>query len=477
MANHTHDVIIVGGGAAGLVATVGCSRLGMKTALIERKALGGDCLYHGCVPSKALLRSATVYQEARHSADYGLPEAQLGPVDMRAVNERVRRVVERVAEHDSPERFRELGAELFFGESWFRSPYELEMQSGERISAPKIVLATGCSPAVPPIPGLDEAGYITNRDLFDLKDLPKRLLVIGAGPIGTEMSQAFARLGSEVTLFDLAEQLLPREDPDMAAHVRSRLEADGVQLRLGVKLLKAEANGGEKALRLESGEVVAGDELLVAAGRVGNVEGMNLEAAGVELRNGFIWTDSKLRTSRSHIHAIGDCNGRYLFTHVASAEASVVVRRVALRLGGAMNYNNVPWVTYTDPELASIGYNERRAQEAEIDYTVLHTPVEGNDRAQAEGKPAGAMKLLLDPKERIIGAQIAAAHAGDLLLPQLFAVSGSWKIGKLMGPIVPYPTMGELHRKAAGDHMGPKLFNPRIRGILKRLYRYRGSGK
>jgi pyruvate/2-oxoglutarate dehydrogenase complex dihydrolipoamide dehydrogenase (E3) component len=476
MARHTHDVIIVGGGAAGLVTTVGCSRLGMKTALLERKALGGDCLYHGCVPSKTLLRSATVYKEAQRAPDYGLPEMQMSPIDMKAVNARVQRVVEHIAQHDSPERFRGLGAELYFGESRFRSPHEIEVPGGEIISAPKIVLATGSSPKAPPISGLDETGYITNLDVFDLTNLPKRLLVIGAGPIGAEMSQAFARLGSSVTLLDVANQVLPREDADMAAYVRRQLEADGVTVRVGVKPARAEAAGGEKRIHLEDGEVLAGEELLVAAGRVGNTEGLELDAAGVEIKGGFIATDSKLRSSQKHIHAIGDCNGRYLFTHVASAEASVVVRRVALRVGGAMNYNNVPWVTYTEPELASIGYNEQRATEAGLEYSVLRTQVAGNDRAQAEGKIDGEMKMLLDPKERVIGVQIAAAHAGDLLLPQLYAVSENWKVGKLMGPIVPYPTMGELHKKAAGDHMGPKLFNDRIRGILRRLYRYRGTG-
>lgn len=475
MARYTHDVVIIGGGAAGLVVTVGCSRLGMKTALVERNALGGDCLYHGCVPSKTLLRSATLFKESTHAGSYGLPEAEFGDVDLGAVNARVQRVIAEIAQHDSPERFRALGAELFFGASRFVSPHELVLESGEVISARNIVLATGSSPKPLPVPGLEEVGYLTNRDIFDLRKLPKRLIVIGAGPIGTEMSQAFARLGSAVTLIDVAEQLLPREDPDIAEYVKRELEDDGVQLKLGAHIAQAELGNGEKRLHLQSGEQLAGDEILLAVGRVGNSEGLDLPAAGIEVKNDFIATDSKLRTSQKHIYAIGDCNGRFLFTHVASAEASVVVRRIALRIGGAMNYNNVPWVTYTEPEIASVGLNERRAREGGIDYSVVRTSLSANDRALAEGKSAGTMKILLDRKERVIGAQIAASHAGDLLLPQLFAVSGGWKVSKLMGPIVPYPTMGELHKKAAGDYMAPKLFNNRIRRILKTLYRYRGE--
>jgi pyruvate/2-oxoglutarate dehydrogenase complex dihydrolipoamide dehydrogenase (E3) component len=223
-------------------------------------------------------------------------------------------------------------------------------------------------------------------------------------------------------------------------------------------------------------ERFAADEILLAVGRKANVEGLELENAGVELERGFISTDSKLRTSRKHIYAIGDCNGRYLFTHVASAEASVVVRRVGLKAGGSMSYRSIPWVTYTDPELASVGFNEQRAREAGLEYRVLKQDFGGNDRAHAEGRTEGVMKVLLDRKERVIGSQIAGEHAGELLSPSLYAVSEGWKVGKLMSPVVPYPTLSEINKKVPSELMGGKLFNRRVRGILRMLFRYRGSG-
>ncbi|MFO8063777.1 MAG: FAD-dependent oxidoreductase [Spirochaetia bacterium] len=476
MARFTHDVIVIGGGAGGLTSTVGCAQLGMKTALVEKKQLGGDCLYHGCVPSKTLLRTATVYRQAAELERFGLPPVNLPDVRMSEVNARVQRVIAEIAKNDSKERFESLGAEVFMGEPRFLSPHELEV--GDRtISARSIVISTGSSPRGLPIPGLEEAGYITNLDVFDLETRPNDLVVIGAGPIGSEMAHAFARLGTRVTVLDIASQMLPREDADMAEIVQKRMEADGVRFKLGVQISKVERTGHTRRIHLEEngGELtLEADQLLVAAGRTGNVEGLALEKAGVAVEKGFIPTDSKLRTSRRHILAVGDVNGRYLFTHVAGAEGSVAVRRLALRVGGTMSYRNVPWVTYTDPELASVGYNEKTASEAGVAYRVVRQPLSENDRAHAEGEPEGVMKTLLDKKDRVIGTQIAALHAGDLLLPSIFAVGQGWKLGEVMSPIYPYPTLGEIHKKSASSYMAPKLFNTRVRKILRTVFRYRG---
>lgn len=482
MARYTHDAIIIGGGAGGLVTTVGCAQLGLKTAVVERQRLGGDCLYHGCVPSKTLLRSAAVYRQAAEFERFGLPSVDMPPVRMADVNRRVQEVVSEIAQHDAPERFERLGAEVYSGDPRFMSPHEVEVD-GEVISARSIVIATGSSPRGLPIPGLEEAGYITNLDVFDLAELPRRLVVIGAGPIGSEMAHAFARLGSAVTVLDVASQVLPREDADMAAIVQQRMEADGVQFKLGAKIARVEggaaagepAAGSKRVVLDEDGTetVLEADELLVAAGRTGNIDRLDLAKAGVATEKGFITTNSKLQTSQKHILAVGDVNGRYLFTHVAGAEGSVAVRRVVFRMG-SMNYRSVPWVTYTDPELASIGYNERSAAEAGIDYHTVHQEISSNDRAQAEGEPAGMMKVLLDRKDRVIGTQIAALHAGDLLLPSIFAVGKGWKLGEVMSPIYPYPTLGEIHKKAASGYMAPKLFNARVRRLLRAVFRYRG---
>lgn len=479
MARYSHDVIIVGGGAGGLTAAVGCAQLGMKTALIDKERLGGDCLHYGCVPSKTLLRSATIYHQVNDAARFGLPDFPAPPVQMPQINARIASVVAEIAKHDSPERFRNLGAEVFLGHAEFISGHEMRFDGDRVLSAPKIILATGSSPRSIPVPGLEEAGFITNVDAFTLPALPERLITIGAGPIGLELSQAFRRLGAEVTVIDVAAEVLPREDADMAGVVRSQMERDGVQFRLGVSISRVEADRSGKRVIIatpDGDHVLDADEILLAVGRKGNTEGLALDKAGVTVEHGFITANSKLETSAKHILAVGDCNGRFLFTHVAGAEGSVAVRRVALHAGGSMNYQRVPWCTYTDPELASIGYNEARAKEAGIAHRVLTESFRTNDRAQAEGETAGLIKMILDAKDRLIGTQIVGYHAGELITPSLFAVGSRWKAKALMGPIYPYPTLGELHRKTISTDMAPRLFNDRIRGILRFLFRYRGSG-
>lgn len=480
MARFSHDVIILGGGSGGLTAAAGCAQLGMKTALIDKERLGGDCLHYGCVPSKTLIRTATIAQQAREAPRFGLPSVEVGAIDMAAVNARIAGVIEGIAEHDSPERFGKLGAEVFLGHAEFTSPHEIRLDGSETLSAPKIILATGSSPRVIPFPGLDDAGYITNLDAFSLERLPQRLVTIGAGPIGLELSQAFARLGSSVTVVDIAPQVLPREDADMAEIVAARAASDGVAFRLGAKIDRVERDGSAKRVVLTNAEgaeeTIEADEILVAVGRQGNTEGLGLEAAGVEVEKSFATVNSKLQTSQKHILAVGDVNGRFLFTHIAGAEGSLAVRRVALHAGGSMDYRTVPWVTYTEPELASVGYNEARAKEAGVDYRCVVESYASNDRARAEDETEGRIKILLDGKDRVIGTQIAGLHAGELLAPSLFAVSSRWKARELMGVTYPYPTLSELHRKAVSGYMAPRLFNDRIRGLLRFFFRYRGGG-
>ncbi len=479
MAKYTHDVIIVGGGSGGLTTAVGCAQLGMKTALIDKERLGGDCLHYGCVPSKSLLKAASVYDSMRDATRFGLPGAKPGPVQMSSVNARIASVIAEIEKHDSPERFRALGAEVFLGHVVFRSPHELVFNGEQTLSAKHIVLATGSSPRAIPFPGIEEAGYITNVDAFSLPELPRRIAAIGAGPIGVELSQAYRRLGAEVTVLDIAPQVMPREDADMADVVRSRIEAEGIRLRLGAKIERVEKNGSAKTIHLTTGsgatEAIEVDEILMAVGRQGNTGDLGLEAAGVTVEKSFVVTDSKLRTSQPHILGVGDVNGKYMFTHVAGAEGSVAVRRIALHAGGSMNYAHVPWVTYTDPELASVGYSETSAKAAGVEYKTIVQPFGSTDRAQAEGETEGRMKLLLDRKDRVIGTQIVGYHAGELLAPALYSVGKSWKASALMSPIYPYPTLSELHKKTVSSYMGPRLFNDKVRGILRFLFRYRGN--
>ena len=479
MARYSHDVIIVGGGSGGLTAAVGCAQLGMKTALIDKERLGGDCLHFGCVPSKTLLKTASVYTHMRDAARFGLPDISPGPVDMSRVNARIASVIAEIEKHDSPERFESLGAEVFLGQAEFISPHEIRFNGETTLSSKNIILATGSSPRAIPFPGIEEAGYITNVDAFSLPELPRRIATIGAGPIGVELSQAFRRLGAQVTILDIASQVLPREDADMAEVVSDRIQADGIQLRLGAKIERVERSGAVKTIHLTksdgSAESIEVDEILMAVGRQGNTTGLGLENAGVTVEKSFAVTDSKLRTSQKNILAVGDVNGKFLFTHVAGAEGSVAVRRVALHAGGSMNYANVPWVTYTDPELASVGYSETSAKQAGIDYKTIVQPFGSTDRAQAEGETEGRMKVLLDKKDRVIGTQIVGYNAGGLIAPSLYAVGKRWKASAIMSPIFPYPTLSELHKKAVSGYMAPRLFNDKIRGILRFLFRYRGS--
>lgn len=487
MKRRTHDVIIVGGGAAGLSAASGCAQLGMKTALIEPYHTGGDCLYYGCVPSKSLLRSAAVAAGLNHAPDFGiLPSAETangtghaprrGPVPFHPVASRIAGIIDSIAPHDSPERFRGLGVEVFEQAAQFSDAHSLLLADGKRISAPRIILATGSRPRPLPIAGIEETGYITNIDLFSLAALPASIAILGGGPIGVEMGQALSRLGVTVSILEAAPRILGREDPDMAAIIRRRLLREGVAIREGVTAVEASRRQHGKVLLLSDGSEIQADEILMAAGRIGNTEHLNVEALGIRITNGFFAVDHKLRTSIRHILAIGDCNGKYLFTHVASAEASVAVRRLALRLPVSMDYRAVPWVTYTEPELASVGYNEQRAREAGLNYRVATVGMDRNDRARTESEIDGKIKILYDSRRRILGVQIAGPHAGETVMPAVMAVAGRWKLGRLLGPIYPYPTVSEMYRTAAGAALAPSLFNARNRAILRLLFRYRGTG-
>ena len=474
MKKHSHDVIVIGGGSGGLTAVAGFAQLGLKTLLIEQERLGGDCLFYGCVPSKTLIKSAKVYNVARHAQAFGLPRLDVPPVDAAEIMAHVNSVIEAIAPHDSPERFRAMGADVRFGSPRFLSPHEVRI-NGQVVSAPSIVLATGSEPSIPPIPGLEETGYVTNKTIFSLRKFPRRLATIGGGPIGIELSQALARLGVSVTVLEALPQILPNEDPAAVAIVHESLRADGIEIRTGARIVRVERAGDCRKIHLADGHALEVDDILVAAGRKASLGGLDLQEAGVGVERGFITTDSHLSTTQKHILAVGDCNGRFLFTHVAGAEASLAVRRIAFHLPIQMDYNRVPWCTYTDPEIASVGYNETRAAAAGVRYSLVESAFLENDRALAESEAAGKIRTLLDDRSRVIGTQVIGAHAGDLLAPALFAVNKRWSMSALLAPMYPYPTMSESYRKIAGTFLGPKLFNGRVRTVLRLLFGYRGA--
>jgi len=480
MATFDYDLGIIGGGAAGLTAAAGAAQFGAKSVIIEKyKALGGDCLHFGCVPSKTLIRSARVRALARRAAEFGLPQVALPPVDLGAVMDRVQSVIAQIQKHDSVDRFCNLGAEVRFGQPRFLDEHMAEVD-GKCLSAKAWVISTGSSPALPPVEGLLNVPYWTNETIFSQRTLPLRLLVLGGGPIGLEMAQAFQRLGSRVTVVEFLDQILGPEDADVADILRKRLEAEGMAILTGVKAVKAESRGSEILLTVApaSGKgtthLLEADALLVATGRRPNVAELGLEEAGVEFTPRGIPTNARMQTTMHHIYACGDVNGQFPFTHVAGYEAGVALTNIVLHLPRRADYTKVGWCTYTEPEVASIGLNEKRAKAANIEYRLLEEHFQENDRALAEGESEGKIKLLISPKGKPLGCQIIGAHAGELIHEWVVAIGGGVKLSTMAGGIHVYPTLSEISKRAAGRYFTEKLFSEKTKSVLHHLFHLKG---
>ena len=478
MADFNYDIGIIGGGAAGLTVASGAAQLGAKTLLIEKeKALGGDCLHYGCVPSKTLIKTAHVYHLMKNGPKFGLPAVELPPVDFREVSNRIKSVVDVIQKHDSVERFCKLGTKVEFGDPFFTDEHSISL-GGKKISARTWVIATGSSSAVPPIQGFDSTRYLTNRDIFYLDKLPGSLIVLGAGPIATEMAQAFCRLGSRVTVIQRSEQILSKEDKDMADVVKQVLEEEGITFHMNTSVVRVHDLGHEKevVIKNSTGETTGlrAEAILVAMGRSPNVNGLGLKNIGIDFDHKGIKVNNYLKTNHKHIYAAGDVIGGYQFTHVAGYEGGVVLSNAIFHLPRKTNYSSVPWCTYAHPELASIGMNEKRAKEAGIEYSAWIEEFRDNDRALAEGESEGRIKLLLDKKEHPIGIQILGLHAGDLLSEWVAVLNGKVGLSKLAAAIHPYPTLGEINKKVAGSFLSKKIFSDRIRKGLKFFFNYKG---
>ncbi|BBO76372.1 mercuric reductase [Desulfosarcina widdelii] len=478
MAEYDYDIGIVGGGAAGLTVASGAAQLGAKTLLVEKEpVLGGDCLHYGCVPSKTLIHSAHVYHQMKNAERFGLPKVAVPPVDFSRIAGRIAGVIAAIQEHDSEERFCRLGAKVVFGPVRFKDDHAVDLD-GKKVSARTWVIATGSSPAMPPIPGLDVIETITNREIFSLRQLPGSMIVLGGGPIGIEMAQAFNRLGTSVSIVDQADQILGKEDTDMAAAVQAVMESEGVRFYLGATVKHANQAGEKKriALALGNGTSVdlTADTVLVAAGRSANVDGLGLAAAGVEFGRTGITVDARLRTTQKHIYAAGDVSGGYQFTHAAGYEGGIVVSNAVFRLPRKVHTTWMPWCTYTDPELASIGLNERSAKKAGIETRIWTEAFADNDRGRAEGEVEGRIKLILDRKEKPLGVQILGPRAGDLIAEWVAALNGGVKMSSLASAIHPYPTLGEISKRVAGSVFAPKIFSEKIQKGLKFFFNLKG---
>jgi len=478
MANFDFDIGVIGGGAAGLTTTAGAAQLGAKTLLIEKdNVLGGDCLHFGCVPSKTLIKSAHIYHQMKNAPDFGLPAVDLPPVDFREISDRIKSVIDAIQKHDSEERFCKLGAKVIFGEAAFTDQHTVRVD-GRTYSAKNWLVSTGSSPVAPPIPGLAETPYLTNREIFYLDRLPVSMLVLGAGPIGCEMGQAFSRLGTQVTILDVAEQILGKEDNDMAEVVKEVMSAEGVRFFLGAAIDYVKDLGGqiEVSLKTPDGQAVLlkAETILVAAGRGANINGLGLDTIGVEYDRQGIKVDNRLRTTRKHIYAAGDVKGGYQFTHAAGYEGGIVVSNAIFHLPRKTNYTFLPWCTFTDPPLGSIGMNETAARKAGIDYSVWTEAFKDNDRSLAEGERNGKIKMILDGKEKPIGVQILGPHAGDLLGEWVAILNGKVKLSTLAAAVHPYPTIGEINKRVVGNYFSPKIFSDKIKNTLKFFFNLKG---
>jgi pyruvate/2-oxoglutarate dehydrogenase complex dihydrolipoamide dehydrogenase (E3) component len=462
------DLCVVGAGAGGLAVAAGAVQMGAEVVLVERGLMGGDCLNFGCVPSKSLLAAARLAEVWRRGSEFGLGYAP-PKVDFAAVGAGVGQVVAELAPNDSVERFAALGVRVVQAEARFTGPRLL--RAGElEIEPRRFVVATGSHPAVPPIPGLADAPFMTNETVFANRMPPEHLIVIGGGPIGIEMAQAHRRLGARVTVLD-AGPLLPRDDPELVDALAERLGDEGIILRPRVEIAAVEGEGAALDVRLAGGERISGSHLLVAAGRRPTVEGLDLEAAGITATATGITVDNRLRTTNRSAFAVGDVAGGPQFTHVAFHHAGIVIRNALFRLPAKVDYRALPWVTYTDPELAQVGMTEAAAHTAGIRTRILRWRFSDNDRARTERDTTGLVKIVVRRSGRILGASILGAGAGELILPWALAISQKLKVGALADLIVPYPTRGEAGKRAAGSFYTPTLFSARTRRLVRLLAR------
>jgi pyruvate/2-oxoglutarate dehydrogenase complex dihydrolipoamide dehydrogenase (E3) component len=472
-----YNLVVIGAGTAGLVMAAGAAGLGAKVALIEQDSMGGDCLNTGCVPSKGLIRAGRAAHDVRTAMEFGVTCGDTIAIDFKKAMERMRSIRAGISKHDSADRFsRELGVDVFFGHGKFLGPDSIEV-AGAILRFKKAAICTGTRPAVPAIPGIEDAGYLTNENVFHLTELPKRMIVIGGGPIGCELAQTFVRLGSKVTLLHKHEHVLPREDEDAAALVQQSLVHDNVELLLNVKVVQAARRGNNRIVMVEHNgrrEETAVDVILVGVGRAPNVEGLDLEKAGIDYnpREG-VKVDDHLRTTNPRVYAAGDVCSAYKFTHAADAMARVVIENALFMGRRKASKLVIPWCTYTDPEVAHVGMYEKEARGKGIDALTLTVPLSEVDRAVLDGEAGGFARVHLKKgSDRILGATIVARHAGDMISELSLAMTSGLGLSAIGKTIHPYPTQAEAVRKLADAYNRTRL-TPRIKQVITAWLRWK----
>ncbi len=473
---YDYDVVVLGGGAAGLVASTATSSLGAKTALIEKSKLGGDCTWYGCVPSKAILKAARSLHEAKNISKYGITSKKDVTYDVDGVLPSVREMTEEISSHHPAGVFEERGIKVIFGDPSFLDRHAVQV-NGNKITAKRFIVSTGSHPMVPPIEGLETTGYLTNENIFDLETLPGSLAVLGGGPIGMELAQAFSRLGVKVTIIEMVDRLLFREDEEVSRIVSDTFSDEGIDIKTGQKAVKFEEEGDKISITLEDEKnvrsTVLTEKVLVAVGRSANVEGLCLEKAGIEYSSKSIKVDSTLRTTAKNIYAAGDVAGPYQFSHMAEYQAIIAAGNALMPFKRKVDYSAVPWCTFTNPELARMGLTETEASMKHGKISVYRSEYKNNDRAVTEREVEGLAKVVCDKKGRILGAHIAGANAGGILHEYVIAKNNGLKIESLSGAIHIYPTLAQVIKRT-GDAsfsglLGSKWFKFFTRLMIKIL--------
>jgi pyruvate/2-oxoglutarate dehydrogenase complex dihydrolipoamide dehydrogenase (E3) component len=464
----TPDICVIGAGSGGLSVAAAAAAFGVPVVLIEKGKMGGDCLNYGCVPSKALLAAAKHAQAVRAGAAFGIA-AQRPAVDFVKVHGHVHGVIGAIAPNDSKERFTGLGVQVIEGAARFKDEETVAVGDLE-VKARRFVVATGSAPAVPPIPGLDQVAYLTNETVFDLTVCPEHLVVIGAGPVGLEMAQAFRRLGAAVTVIEAATPLA-NDDPESAAILLDQLAREGIAIRAGTSVVRVEGGAKPRVVvaATDKEETIEASHLLVATGRRANLDGLDLAAGRIKIGPRGILVNKRLRTSNRRVYAVGDAAGGLQFTHVANYHAGLVIRNVLFRLRARADDTIVPRVTYTDPEFAHVGLTEAQAGRR---IRVLRWPYHENDRAQAERETRGHIKVVTSERGRILGATIVGVHAGELIVPWTLAVSQRLNIRAFAEMVMPYPTLAEIGKRAAVSYFAGSLTNPFVQRIIRALRRF-----
>ena len=462
-----YDLAIIGAGSGGLSVAAAATQFGRRVILFEKGKMGGDCLNYGCIPSKALIAAAKQAHAFRTAGKYGISAVE-PLVDFKKVHAYVQSVIAAIEPNDSVERFEKLGVKVVLSEARFLDAKTVETSEGV-FASKRFVIATGSRAAVPPIPGLTSVPYFTNETIFENTKLPKHFVIIGGGAIGVELAQAYRRLGSDVTIVEAFEPLA-KDDPELASIVLDSLRSDGIKILAHTAIKSISKSKSGIAVEIEGHDRVEGSHLLVATGRVANVDGLNLEAAGIAYTSKGITVDKRLRSSQRHIYAIGDVAGGFQFTHVANYHAGLVIRNALFRLPVRNRADIIPHVTFTDPELAQVGLTEAEAlKQFGSSVRVVRWPFRENDRAQAEGKTAGLIKAVIGKRGKILGVVIVGGQAGEVIQPWVLAMSEGLKIGSIASMVAPYPTLGDINRRVAVNYFSGLATNPWLRRVIRLL--------